>query len=183
MYKAPFKFIISPINNEQYVNQIGNLIVNTSIEEAEDVQRIGIVQSLPFGYSGFIKKGDAVVVQHNVFRITFDDRGIPRQSDNFIKDNLFGVTPDIIYAVIRDGKIMSSDDYIFVEPIVEEDFWLGKQTLKNQGFAKYVNPKMEAQGVTKGVRIAFGSFSEYLFEIFGEKLFLMRNKKVMAILD
>ena len=35
MYKAPFKFIISPINNEQYVNQIGNLIVNTSIEEAE----------------------------------------------------------------------------------------------------------------------------------------------------
>ena len=42
---------------------------------------------------------------------------------------------------------------------------------------------MEAQGVTKGVRIAFGSFSEYLFEIFGERLYLMRNKKVMAILN
>ena len=181
--RTPFKFIISPINNEQYINQIGNLIVNTSIEEAQDVQRIGVVESLPFGYSGFIQKCDLVVVQHNVFRITFDDRGFPRQSDNFIKDNLFGVTPDIIYAVIRDGKIMSSDDYIFVEPIVEEDFWLGKQTVKNQGFAKYVNPTMEAQGVTKGVRIAFGSFSEYLFEIFGERLYLMRNKKVMAILD
>lgn len=183
MYSAPFKFIISPINNEQYVNQIGNLIVNTSIEEAEDVQRIGVVESLPFTYSGFIQKGDLVVVQHNVFRITLDDRGIPRQSDNFIKDNLFGVTPDIIYAVVRDGKIMSSDDYIFVEPIVEEDFWLGKQTLKNQGFAKYVNPTMEAQGVIQGVRIALGSFSEYLFEIFGEKLYLVRNKKVMAVLN
>jgi hypothetical protein len=67
--RAPFKFIISPINNEQYVNQIGNLIVNTSIEEAEDVQRIGIVQSVPFAYSGFIKKGDAVVVQHNVLSL------------------------------------------------------------------------------------------------------------------
>lgn len=144
--KSPYKFIISPINNEQYVNQIGNLIVNTSIEEAEDVQRIGVVESLPFTYSGFIQKGDLVVVQHNVFRITLDDWGFPRQSDNFIKDNLFGVTPDIIYAVVRDGKIMSSDDYIFVEPIVEEDFWLGKQTVKNQGFAKYVNPTMEAQG-------------------------------------
>jgi len=181
--KAPYKFIISPINNEQYVNQIGNLIVNTSIEEAEDVQRIGVVESLPFSYSGFIKKGDLVVVQHNVFRITLDDRGFPRQSDNFIKDNLFGVTPDIIYAVVRDGKIMSSDDYIFVEPIVEEDFWLGKQTVKNQGFAKYVNPTMEAQGVIQGVRIALGSFSEYLFEIFGEKLYLVRNKKVMAVLN
>lgn len=181
--QLPYKFLISPINNEQYINKIGNLIVNTSIEEAENVQRIGEVINVPFDYQGFIQKGDLVVVQHNVFRITFDDWGVPRQSDNHIKENLFGVSPDIIYAVIRDGKIMSSDNYIFVEPIVEEDFWLGKQTLKNQGFAKYVNPTMEAQGVIQGVRIAFGSFSDYLFEIFGEKLFLMRNKKVMAILD
>lgn len=181
--QLPYKFLISPINNEQYVNKIGNLIVNTSIEEAENVQRIGEVINVPFDYQGFIQKGDLVVVQHNVFRITFDDWGVPRQSDNHIKENLFGVSPDIIYAVIRDGKIMSSDNYIFVEPIVEEDFWLGKQTLKNQGFAKYVNPTMEKQGVFQGVRIAFGSFSDYLFEIFGEKLFLMRNKKVMAILQ
>jgi len=181
--QLPYKFLISLINNEQYVNKIGNLIVNTSIEEAENVQRIGEVINVPFDYQGFIQKGDLVVVQHNVFRITFDDWGVPRQSDNHIVENLFGVSPDIIYAVIRDGKIMSSDNYIFVEPIVEEDFWLGKQTLKNQGFAKYVNPTMEAQGVFQGVRIAFGSFSDYLFEIFGEKLFLMRNKKVMAILQ
>lgn len=181
--QLPYKFLISPINNEQYVNKIGNLIVNTSIEEAENVQRIGEVINVPFDYKGFIQKGDLVVVQHNVFRITFDDWGVPRQSDNHIKENLFGVSPDIIYAVVRDGKIMSSDNYIFVEPIVEEDFWLGKQTLKNQGFAKYVNPTMESQGVFQGVRIAFGSFSDYLFEIFGEKLFLMRNKKVMAILQ
>ena len=181
--QLPYKFLISPINNEQYVNKIGNLIVNTSIEEAENVQRIGEVINVPFDYKGFIQKGDLVVVQHNVFRITFDDWGVPRQSDNHIKENLFGVSPDIIYAVVRDGKIMSSDNYIFVEPIVEEDFWLGKQTLKNQGFAKYVNPTMEKQGVFQGVRIAFGSFSDYLFEIFGEKLFLMRNKKVMAILN
>ncbi len=181
--QLPYKFLISPINNEQYINKIGDLIVNTSIEEAENVQRIGEVINVPFDYQGFIQKGDLVVVQHNVFRITFDDWGVPRQSDNHIVENLFGVSPDIIYAVIRDGKIMSSDNYIFVEPIVEEDFWLGKQTLKNQGFAKYVNPTMEKQGVFQGVRIAFGSFSDYLFEIFGEKLFLMRNKKVMAILD
>jgi len=181
--QTAFKFIVSPINNEQYVSKIGNLIVNTSIEEAENVQRIGEVINVPFDYQGFIQKGDLVVVQHNVFRITFDDWGVPRQSDNHIVENLFGVSPDIIYAVIRDGKIMSSDNYIFVEPIVEEDFWLGKQTLKNQGFAKYVNPTMEKQGVFQGVRIAFGSFSDYLFEIFGEKLFLMRNKKVMAILN
>jgi len=181
--QLPYKFLISPINNEQYVNKIGNLIVNTSIEEAENVQRIGEVINVPFDYQGFIQKGDLVVVQHNVFRITFDDWGTPRQSDNHIVENLFGVSPDIIYAVVRDGKIMSSDNYIFVEPIVEEDFWLGKQTLKNQGFAKYVNPTMEKQGVFQGVRIAFGSFSDYLFEIFGEKLYLMRNKKVMVILD
>lgn len=181
--KSTYKFIISPINNEQYVNEIGGLFVNTSIEEANDVQRIGVVESLPFAYNGFIKKGDLVVTQHNVFRITFNDNGIPMQSDNHIVDNKFGVTTDIIYAVVRNGNIMSSDNYIFVEPIVEDDFWLGKQTLKNQGIAKYVNPIMESQGVLQGKKIAFGSFSEYLFEIFGEKLYLIRNKKIMAILN
>jgi hypothetical protein len=180
--RSPFKFIISPINNEQYVNQIGGLIVNTSIEEAEDVQRIGEVISIPFGYKGFIKIGDLVVVQHNVFRITFNDQGVPMQSDNHILDNKFGVTADIIYMVIRNGEKMSSDNYIFVEPIVEDDFWTGKNTLKNEGIARYINPKIESQGVSKGSRISFGNYGNYLFEIFGEKLYMIRNKKIMSVL-
>lgn len=185
--RTPFQFVISPINNEQYINTIksGNseLVINTSIEDAQDVQRIGEVISCPFNYKGVIRPGDLVVVQHNVFRITFDDWGVPRQSTNHIKDNLFAVTSDIIYMVIRDGVKIASDDYIFVEPIVEEDFWLGKQELENVGIAKYVNKELERQGVFSGTKVAFGKSAKYLFEIFGEKLFLMRNKKILAIVN
>lgn len=189
--KTPFQFIISPINNEQYINTIksGNseLVINTSIEDAQDVQRIGEVISCPFGYQGVIRPGDLVVVQHNVFRITFDDWGTPRQSTNHIKDNLFAVTSDIIYMVIRDGVKIASDDYIFVEGIVEEDkkegLWLGKQELENVGIAKYVNKELERQGVFSGTKVAFGKSAKYLFEIFGEKLYLMRNKKILAIVN
>lgn len=185
--KSPFKFIISPIDNQQYINtmKFGNseLVVNTSIEEAEDVQRVGVVISCPFGYNGVIQPGDLVVTQHNVFRITFNDWGVPMQSINHIKDNLFGVTTDIIYMIVRDGKKIASDDYIFVEGIVEEDFWLGKQELENVGIAKYVNKELERQGVFSGTKIAFGKSAKYLFEIFGEKLYLMRNKKILAIVN
>ena len=71
---SPFKIGITPKEGQQYVNElkVGNteLVVNTSIEDAVDVQRIGTVISLPFHYQGELKVGDDVVIHHNVFRIT-----------------------------------------------------------------------------------------------------------------
>jgi len=86
MVQSPYKFIVSPINGKQYndTKTIGDveLIISNSIEEAIDVQRVGIVRGLPFGYNGDVILGDLVIIHHNVFRIMFDDKGLPRQSAN-----------------------------------------------------------------------------------------------------
>jgi len=187
MIKSPYRFIVSPINGEQYVNtkQIGEkeLIVNTSVEDAENVQRVGLVRSLPSNYKGNIQVGDSVVVQHNVFRLSLDKDGIARQSDNHLKDDLFAVDERSIYLIIRNGEKIATDGYVFIEPIIEDDFWLGKREVDNIGFAKYVNPTMKAQGIKQGTKVAFKNHSTYLFEIFGERLYLMRNSRVVAKLN
>ena len=185
--KSPFKFIVSPYGGNQYVNTktVGGieLVVNTSIEEAADVQRVGVVISTPVGYTGDIKEGDLVVVQHNIFRVFFDDQGIPRQSDNHIKDDLFGISKDLIYLIIRDGEVVAPDDVMFVEPIIENHEWYGYKAMDNIGIARYVNSDMKAQGINPGDKIAFKSYSNYEFEIFGEKLWMMKSRRVMAKLE
>lgn len=181
------RFILKPLNDARFINtkESGgkSLIVNTSIEDHRDSNRIGVVVSLPMNYSGSIQAGDQVVVNHNVFRMHYDGQGIPRESDWHVKDNLFSVAPDLIYMIIRDGKRMSVDTHVFVEPIIENQKWIGEVELQHIGKAKYINEYLLSQGVSEGDTIAFGYDSEYEFTIFGERLYLMRNAKILAILQ
>ena len=184
--KSPYKFIVSPVGG-QYVNNKTvdgiELVVNTSIEEASDVNRLGIVKSVPIGYKGDVRVGDQIITQHNVFRVHFDDNGIPRQSDNHIKDDFFGITGDLIYLIIRDGERIAPDDVMFVEPITHYDEWHGYQKMQNIGIAKYVNEDMKKQGISPGYKIAFKSYSNYEFEIFGKKLYMMKSRRITAKLS
>lgn len=181
------KFIVSPINGQNYINEIKvgdkTLVVNNSIEDHKDVQRIGVVISTPKNYNGVIQIGDLIVTQHNVFRISFNDKGIAQFSDNHIKENLYAITTDIIYLIIRDGKYIATDEFVLIEPITEEDRWNGKRMLEDCGFAKYINKDLEDQGVSVGNKVAIKKFANYLFEIFGEQLYIMKNNRVMAILE
>lgn len=183
----PFNFIISPLDGKQYNNEIivggKKLLICNSIENYEDVQRIGVVQSIPKNYKGNVEIGDLVITQHNVFRILYSSKGIPLQSEHYIQENLFSVTPDLIYLIIRNGEFIATTDYVFIEPIVEETQWEGKKTLENIGIAKYINLEVEKSGVKVGDKIVFRKFANYLFEIFGENLYMMKNNRVLAVVN
>jgi len=160
-----------------------NLIINTSIENAKDVNRIGVVVSVPLDYEGNIKIGDNVVVQHNVFRTYFDGQGVMRESDFHIKDDLFFVQPELIYLIIRDGEKISVDYYCFVEPIFEEKKWIGKVERQHVGKVKYTNDVLSRLGIENGSIIAFKEHSEYEFQIEGELLYRMRTNCILAELQ
>lgn len=185
--QSPFKICIKPKGGNQYINElkIGDteIIINISIEEAEDVQRIGTIVSLPFHYSGELKVGDDVIVHHNVFRITFNDKGIPMQSDFHFKDDLFFIGNDLIYMFIRDGKVNAYNDNVFVEPIHYEDYWEGPKLLERQGIVKFTNEKLKSIGVVENSKIHFRKFCEYSFHIFGMHLYKMTNNRIMAKID
>jgi len=182
--QSPFKFVISPIDGKQYndTKKVGDveLITTTSIEDAIDVNRLGVVKSIPENYDGNVKVGDTIVTGHNVFRMSYDHKGILRQSDNHIKNDLFAVNRDLVYMIIRDGEYIPTDDNVFVSPITEESQWRGIHEASNVGIAKYVNDTLKSQGITSGSKIAFKQGSKYIFEIAGEKFFLMKNRRIVA---
>lgn len=187
MYQLPTKFVISPIGGKQYndTKEVNGkeLIVSTSIENHLDVQRIGVVKALPFGYKGDVILGDLVVVHHNTFRIMLDHKGVPEQSENYISKDLFAVTRDAMYMIIRGEEIIPTDDNVFVLPIVTQTVWHGEKEEDNIGIAQYVNSILKSQGVENGSKIAFKNYSKYQFEILGRKFYLMKNRRVVAKLS
>lgn len=183
----PDSFIVTPFNGEKFITtkKVGDktLIINTSIENAKDVNRIGIVISLPLNYEGNIQVGDKVVVQHNVFRTYFDGKGLTRESDSYIKDNLFQVLPEQIFLIFRGDEVISVDNFVFIEPIIEEKKWIGSVELEHVGIVKYSNRILKAQGVFEGDKIAFKTDSEYEFVINDKRLYRMRTKNILAKLN
>lgn len=184
--QSPYKFIVSPIgrqyNDTKKVGDVELLICN-SIEEGIDVNRLAKVISIPENYNGEIKVDDTVVIGHNVFRISYDHKGFVQESDWYVKNKQFAIDKDLIYAIIRNGEFIPTDDNVFVEPMIEKDFWRGDIEAENVGFAKYVNTKLKSAGVQNGSKIAFKKGSKYIFEIHGTKFFVMKNRRIVAKLN
>ncbi len=187
MISSPDKFIISPKNNTQYndTKKIGDLeiVINTSIEEAKDVQRYGIVESLPINYKGDVKVGNEVIVHHNIFRIVYNDKGVPMNSDMHIIDNLFFAEQDLVFLAIDKQKAKGVNGYVFIKPIEEETKFEGKKEVEHVGIIRYICKELEEQGLKEGDKICFRKNCEYEFNVEGERLYMMRNNRVLAKLN
>ena len=106
--KSLYKYIIS--TNDRYNNKTSvdgkELILNTEITERdyEFVNRIGTVISTPINIKTPIKKGDKVIIHHNVFRRWYDVRGNERNSGNYIDEDKYSVSPDQLFASNQNDK-------------------------------------------------------------------------------
>ena len=65
-----------------------SLIINTTIENHRFVSKEAVVVSVPAAYSSPIKVGDKIIVDHNLFRRWYDQKGRERNSSTYFKDNL-----------------------------------------------------------------------------------------------
>ena len=126
---SPYSFIITPKGKKQYntekkLENNSSLILASSIENASDVNRIGIVEAVPVNYNGDISIGDEVVVHHNVFRDYYGYNGKIKHSSSYLFDNLFLVDESEIY-VFRTNpneKWKTNLDYCLVIPVWSEKF-------------------------------------------------------------
>jgi hypothetical protein len=184
MIQSTDKFIVTPKGGSHFVNErkVGGqmMVVNTSIENAKDVNREAIIVSLPLDYSGNIQVGDEVIVQHNIFRDYFDMKMVTRKSTFHIKDNLFLVPDGLIYLIKKENGYEAVDDYCFIEPIFEEKRWEGKVELEHLGIVKYGNKHLENSGIKEGDKIAFEKDGEYEFIIDDLRLYRMRAEMILA---
>lgn len=175
--KSPIFFIVKPKGDSQYVNNADNLLVrNTSIEDAKDVNRVGIVHAVPTIYNTIVDIGDEVVLHHNTFRITFNQKGIPVHSNSYISDNLYFVYPEMIYMVIKpNGEKISLDPFCFVTPMMEDG-----EEIPNIGTLKYGNKFTKENNLLEGTNLFLKEFSNYEFNFDNERLYRVRNNQILA---
>ena len=104
--KGIYNFVITPIKG-RYNNIVEvddkELILNTQIFTHQFVNREALVLETPVINDTGIKKGDIVIVHHNVFRRYHDIKGKEKNSRSYYKDNKYFVYSDQIYLYKRNN--------------------------------------------------------------------------------
>ena len=105
--KSLYDFIVKPLG-DTYENKktIGDkeLILNTKIESFKFVNNVAEVVETPAAYETIIKKGDLVLIHHNVFRTFYSMQGVKKKSRSYFKDDLFFCALDQIYLCKNKNK-------------------------------------------------------------------------------
>jgi hypothetical protein len=178
--KSPHYFIVRPLNSQRYSNlSQSGLILNTSVEDHNFTQRVGEVISTPIGYNGDVEIGDLIVVHHNTFRIQYNNKGIPLESKYHIEDDLFYVELPLAYMVIKKEtqEKIALPPFCFVEQSYTQDKWEGLIEETQYGYLRYKNRDMKDFNV--GDKVGMKQDSEYEFNLFGEKLYMINQNRIL----
>ncbi len=183
-----FDFIVKPANNKRYNNTTNieglEFITSTSQEDHMFSNREAIVINVPLGYKGNIKKGDTLLVHHNVFKYYYDMKGRQKSGKSFLKDNLFFVDSDQFYLYKQKGKWYSHDRFCFVKPLKKQESIIYKNTEYEPliGHIKYISDELKSYGVKVGDKVTYKPDTEYEFDVDGEKLYRIYTQSITAVL-
>ena len=187
--KSPFYFIIKPQNGKRYDNvkiyKESSLITSTSTEDHRFSNRYAQVISTPIGYGGDIRKGDTLLVHHNVFKYYYDMRGRERSGRSFLRDDYFFVDEDQFFLYKHKDEWKTHSKYCFIAPIEEQDYYLTKFTTEEplMGKIKYINEELLNLGLKVGDIICYTPDSDYEFIVDGEKLYRMFTDNIAIKLN
>tara|TARA_B110000902_G_C14046118_1_gene489800 strand:- start:10 stop:615 length:606 start_codon:yes stop_codon:yes gene_type:complete len=180
--KSVYQFIIKPLG-ERYSNEIDidgkKLIINSSISDHKFVNRLAIVVSTPLAYKSKIKKGDTVIVHHNLFRRYYNIKGKSVNSSTYFKDDLYFAGADQVYMYKRNNNWQTNGDYCFVKPVLNEDDSSLDKLKKNVGIIKYGNSSLEALNMHPEDFIGFKRNREFEFLVDKELLYCMQSNDIL----
>lgn len=181
-----YGYLVSPLGSEyNNTKSIGGVdfVVNTTIEDASFVNRVGIMNH---SY-GEIPEGSEVIVHHNVFRTYLDMKGKKRKSNEYFRDNAYLVSPERVYMYRPPGKEWrATNHWCFVRPIdyvQDSEILRTEKEQKHTGEVVYSNSYLEDKGIVSGSIVGFTKNSEYAFEIDGEKLYRMQTNDICLIVN
>ena len=173
--KSLTQFIVTPINDRRYNNskKIGgkDIIISTSQEDFTASNREAKVIECPVNYNGDVRKGDILLVHHNVFKYYYDMRGRQKSGKSFLKDNYFLVDSEQFFLYKRNNKWHTYNRYCFVKPVKKGESVIFKNTSNEplMGEMKYANKYLKSQGVENGDMVSFTPDTEYEFRVDGDR--------------
>jgi len=187
--KSPTDFLVQPVGNQRYANKknIGGVefLVSSSEEDHKFSNREAIVIETPLRYKGPIKKGDTLLVHHNVFKYYNDMYGRQKSGRSFFRENTFLIDSEQFFLYKQDGEWKPYDRYCFIKPIpTKQDYHLHKNVRFEPlvGEMKYPNEYLKKQGVKKGDRVMFNPNMEYEFQVDGELLYRIYDHQIPVVL-
>lgn len=174
-------FIIKPLeqryNNTKKVQDV-ELILNTDIQDHRYVSRVGVVLETPVNEKTDIKKGDLVIVHHNVFRRFNDIRGQEVNSKSYHKEDEYFVYSDQIFMYGRNDEWKPLKGFCFVKPIKNRELFSTEKEEPLIGILKYVDNDMLRNGLKKETLVGFTPDSEYEFVINNERLYRVPTNSI-----
>jgi len=180
--RSIYDFIIKPVG-ERYDNKVElgehTLITNSSIESFKHVNNVAEVVETPVAFATPIRKGDLIVVHHNVFRVFYDMKGTKKNSRSFLKDDLFFCSTDQVYLYKRTNTWKSFGDRCFVAPVKNRDVLSNKKTADLIGILKIGNSSLEESGINPGDIIGFTPNSEWEFVIDDQIMYCMKSNDIV----
>ena len=180
--KSLFDFIVEPYG-QRYSNEVKvgdkSLIINTQVETFKSVNNIAKVIEVPLSVKTVIKKGDLIMIHHNVFRRWYNIRGKEKNSKSFFKDDLYFVQPDQIYLYKNNDRWHTVNDRCFISPIKNTDNRLSDQEQYLIGVLKYGNSALEALEINEGDLVGYKPFGEYDFVVDGKRLYCMKSNDIV----
>jgi len=184
--RSLYAFIIEP-KNERYDNtkKIDDveLILNTEIQDHKFVSRIGVVLETPINGKTGIKKGDEVIVHHNVFRRFHDVRGQEVNSKSYFEEDKYFVYPDQVFMYKRNGEWRPLDGFCFVQPIKNRKLFSMEPEEELIGIIKYIDNTLIKNGISKEDLVGFTPDSEYEFIINKQRLYRVPTNSICIKYD
>jgi len=177
-----YDFIIKP-KEGRYNNEIeiGDkiLIVNANIEDHRMVSKNAIVVSTPLAYTTGIKKGDEIMVHHNIFRRWYDVRGKERNSGQYFKEDLYFCKPNQLYLYKKDDQWVSFGERCFIKPLKNTDVLTNDIEQKHIGILKIGNPTLKALGINPGDLVGYKPGREWEFIIENQRVYCMKSNDIV----
>ncbi len=180
--RSVYDFIIKPVG-KRYDNEVKvgehTLITNSSIESFKHVNNIAEVVETPVAFATPIRKGDLIMVHHNVFRVFYDMKGIKKNSRSFLKDNLFFCAVDQVYLYKRKDTWKSFGDRCFVAPVKNKDLLSTDKVADLIGILKIGNSSLEEAGINPGDIVGFTPNSEWEFVVDNQIMYCMKSNDIV----
>ena len=180
--RSVYDFIIKPVG-KRYDNEVKvgehTLITNSSIESFKHVNNIAEVVETPVAFATPIRKGDLIMVHHNVFRVFYDMKGIKKNSRSFLKDDLFFCAVDQVYLYKRTDTWKSFGDRCFVAPVKNKDLLSTDKAADLIGILKIGNSSLEESGINPGDIVGFTPNSEWEFVVDNQIMYCMKSNDIV----
>ena len=117
-----------------------------------------------------------VILHHNVFRRFRDVRGKEKNGKSYYSDNVYIVSPNLIFAKIENNTIKPLTGFNFVKPIKENKMFSIDFEKPLIGILKYKDDSLKSMAI--GDLVGFSPGTEYEFIIKKEKLYRVPTNQI-----